>query len=109
MNGGKQFRAVLFAMFVGAGLCSVLLSGCVSRTQARTPATKEGDELAANAQTDKGGARLWGERCTQCHYARDPGTFSQEQWEIIMLHMRVRANLTAAERRAIMEFFRSAN
>jgi mono/diheme cytochrome c family protein len=89
---------------------ALLLSGCVSTGQARPASDSEDDaNVAAESTSEKGGAQLWAARCTQCHYARDPGVFSPQQWDIIMLHMRVRANLTAAEHRAILEFFKSAN
>jgi hypothetical protein len=92
------------------GMAAILwLSGCSTMRQG--PVTEEEDSDGATVQQTsarKGGAELWSQRCTQCHFARDPGTFSQQEWEMIMLHMRVRANLTAAEHRAILGFFGAA-
>jgi hypothetical protein len=112
MNLRRLYRGVGFWVVSGAGMAvSLLFSGCSTGGQKR--ASRGADDarnLAATHPTrEQGGAQLWSERCTQCHYARDPGTFSQEQWEIIMMHMRIRANLTAVEHRTILEFFKPKN
>ena len=57
----------------------------------------------------KTGAQLWGERCGFCHNVRSPTSFSDAQWEVVMLHMRVRATLTAEEHKAILAFLKSAH
>ena len=38
-----------------------------------------------------------------------PADFSDGQWSVIGMHMRVRANLTATEAEKIIEFLKSAN
>ncbi len=57
----------------------------------------------------KGGAQIWGENCARCHNMRSPSAHSDKQWEVISLHMRARANLTAEETKKILEFLKSAN
>ncbi len=57
----------------------------------------------------KDGARAWAQNCMRCHNVRDPQERSDRQWEIIVHHMRVRANLTADEHRLILEFLKAAN
>lgn len=105
---------------------SLLITGCAwnkSQLSGSPPADqseqgKQGEqgEQAEQAEEGKtkagharGGAQLWAARCSQCHFARDPGYFSDTQWEVIMLHMRVRANLTAAEHQAILKFLKASN
>lgn len=61
------------------------------------------------AQQEKGGAQLWAENCGRCHYLRSPKERSDRQWEIITLHMRVRANLTAQDATKIVEFLKDSN
>ena len=39
----------------------------------------------------------------------DPASLSDRQWEIVLHHMRVRANLTAEEHELILEFLKAAN
>jgi hypothetical protein len=57
----------------------------------------------------KGGAQLWAENCNRCHYAPPPDRFSDAQWEVIVDHMRLRANLTGQEARQIAEFLKASN
>ena len=45
----------------------------------------------------------------RCHNIRSPGSYSASQWGVIMLHMRVRANLTPEEHRKILEFLKSGS
>ena len=57
----------------------------------------------------KGGAQVWAENCIRCHNLRHPRERSDREWDIIMHHMRVRANLSAEEHRLIRQFLVSAN
>jgi len=57
----------------------------------------------------KSGAQLWGENCLRCHNAPSPETFSDIEWDVAVLHMRMRANLTEHESINIAEFLKSAN
>lgn len=57
----------------------------------------------------KDGARAWAQNCMRCHNIRDPQERSDREWEVIVHHMRVRANLTAEEHRLIVEFLKAAN
>jgi hypothetical protein len=58
---------------------------------------------------DKGGAQLWAENCTRCHNAPPPDRYSDAQWDVIVQHMRLRANLTGAEAREIAAFLKDSN
>jgi hypothetical protein len=71
---------------------------------------KQSTEVAAGttaAPTGKSGAELWAENCVRCHNIRSPSNYSPAQWEVVMMHMRVRANLTAEEHKKILEFLKS--
>ncbi len=57
----------------------------------------------------KVGAQLWAENCNRCHNTPSPVKFTDNQWNVIGTHMRVRANLTAQEADKIMEFLKMAN
>lgn len=65
--------------------------------------------VVAAAPIGKSGAQLWSEQCQRCHNVRSPSSYSPAQWEVAMLHMRVRANLTPAQHQTILEFLKSAN
>ncbi|NVO18334.1 MAG: cytochrome c [Bacteroidetes bacterium] len=58
---------------------------------------------------DKSGAQLWGENCARCHNAPSPATYSDDQWHIIMGHMKIKAGLTDLEVKKIATFLKSAN
>ena len=69
---------------------------------------KQSGEVAAGT-TGKSGAQLWAENCVRCHNIRSPGSLSPAQWEVAMMHMRVRANLTPEEHKKILEFLKSGS
>lgn len=55
------------------------------------------------------GARLWTATCNRCHNRRSPVERTDDQWDIIVSHMRTRANLTESEARAIAAFLKQVN
>jgi len=67
------------------------------------------DTSVATVSSSKSGVQLWAENCGNCHNVRDPSTLSDAHWDVVMLHMRTRANLTASDAVAIREFILSAN
>jgi cytochrome c553 len=93
-------RALCGGAFLGAA--ALFLVACTS--------TSTGPNGAVTTATaDKGGAQLWAESCVRCHNVRSPSVYSDGGWEVAMHHMRIRANLTAAESTKILEFLKSAN
>ena len=73
---------------------------------------KQSAEVAAGTTggaTGKSGAQLWAENCIRCHNIRSPSSYSPVQWEVVMMHMRVRANLTADEHQKILAFLKTAH
>src|SRR5437588_502308 len=79
---------------------------CRRRTGIGTSTT--GSPMTVGAETGKSGAQLWADNCQRCHNARSPGSLSPVQWEVAMMHMRVRANLTPEEHKKILEFLKSS-
>ena len=55
------------------------------------------------------GAKLWGAYCGLCHNARSGGEFNRLEWDTLLLHMRVRANLPAEDAEALRVFLRSSH
>jgi hypothetical protein len=80
-----------------AALAGLALGGCAS--QGPTP----------QAPPSKGAAQVWALNCNRCHNIRPAGEFSDAQWDVIMHHMRVRANLTAEEHQQILTFLKASN
>jgi mono/diheme cytochrome c family protein len=50
------------------------------------------------------GATLYAINCSRCHQERYPTEFTSAQWKTLMTHMRVRANLPAAQAREILKY-----
>ena len=55
----------------------------------------------------KTGAKLWAQNCSRCHNLRPASSLSGAQWELDMLHMRVRANLTTKEHAEILGYLKA--
>lgn len=52
---------------------------------------------------------LWKQNCVRCHNVPSPAAYSDEQWDIIGTHMRLRANLTKKETEEIIRFLQTIN
>ncbi len=63
----------------------------------------------SNLVDAKSGAQLWGENCFRCHNIPSPETFSDVEWDVAVMHMQIRANLTKSEATKIADFLKSAN
>ena len=72
------------------------------------PGTDPKAEKKAEKAEKKGkkltGAELYAVHCNRCHAERYPTEFNAEQWKSLMLHMRVRANLPAAQAKTILKY-----
>ena len=102
-----------------AGAALLVASGLVAAVLHSTRATADDKPVAtvspaitppteSAGKTGKGGAQLWAENCARCHNMRSPGSYSPVEWEVVMFHMRVRANLTPEEHQKILAFLKSA-
>ena len=94
--------AALIIIFCAATAWLVL--GCAANKQSGEVAAGTAPSAAA-----KSGAQLWAENCVRCHNIRSPSSYSSAQWEVAMMHMRVRANLTPEEHKKILEFLKSGS
>lgn len=84
---------------LAVGLTGLVLTGC---------ATPE-KTAEKGAPASPSGVQLWAQNCGHCHNIRSPGSYSDAQWDVIALHMRVRANLPAEDHRQILAFLKSAH
>lgn len=64
---------------------------------------------AAQQSSTRSGAQLWSENCSRCHYVRPPQSYSDAQWQVVVHHMRLRADLTGQEQRAITAFLQASH
>jgi len=71
-------------------------------------ATDSSDAASSDIYMGLTGEQLWSNNCLRCHNIR-PGTmYGNAQWDVIVHHMRLRANITGQEQRAIVEFLKSS-
>jgi hypothetical protein len=56
------------------------------------------------AKSGLSGADLYAIHCNRCHPERYATEFTPGQWQTIMIHMRVRANLPADQAREILKY-----
>src|SRR5205809_3161015 len=82
----------------------LLNNGCSTPQKANQTQT-----TSTTVATTPSGAQLWALNCGHCHNIRSPSSYSDAQWDIVMLHMRVRANLTADEHKQILAFLKTAH
>jgi len=53
------------------------------------------------------GSKLWPQTCGTCHNARPGGERSRAEWDTVMMHMRVVANLPEAHAKAILAYLKA--
>lgn len=90
-------------------LCVVALAAGISVVAGCGPSHADGTHASGLAfgefpHTHKTGGQIWADNCSRCHNPRPATQYSAQQWEIIAAHMRVRANLSGEEQRAIYHF-----
>ena len=96
--GSLKTRVLAGAGFavIGAATCSV----CIPMVYAGPKAAPEKPPVTGTLS----GAELYAINCSRCHQERYPTEFNPSQWKTIMIHMRVRANLPAAQAREILKY-----
>jgi hypothetical protein len=50
------------------------------------------------------GIELWSIHCNRCHTYRGSNEFTAAHWQNILMHMRIRANLPAAQAREVLKY-----
>lgn len=98
MSFGKTFATLLPILALALACGCSHNSTSVSTGNAQTAAVPE-----------KGGAQLWSENCARCHNLRPPQSYSNAQWQVVVHHMRLRANLTGEEARSITAFLQASS
>lgn len=88
----------IFSLSVAAVI--LIATSCSTNNQNKTASG------VASTGTEKSGAQLWADNCQRCHNTRSPSSYNDAQWEVAMMHMRVRANLTPEEHKKILEFLK---
>ena len=74
----------------------------------RKTATESSSAVSSDSYMGLSGEELWSNNCLRCHNIRPPTMYGNAQWDVIVHHMRLRANITGQEQRAIVEFLKSS-
>ena len=102
------YRRTAAAGLLALSTLGLICAGC--STAASSSSTSAGGVTSKKAAlSNQSGATLWAQNCGHCHNIRSPDSLSDAQWDVVVLHMRVRANLTAEEHRQILAFLKSAH
>jgi mono/diheme cytochrome c family protein len=91
-----RMLAAIGIAFIAAAICIVGIPIVYAGPQAAPEKPVESNTLS--------GATLYAINCSRCHSERYPTEFTVANWRNIMIHMRVRANLPAAQATEILKY-----
>jgi mono/diheme cytochrome c family protein len=102
LRGSIKFIHVFGVATIGT---AVMTFAFPAIAQTATPDSETKVDATAQVNVEHlSGAELWTLNCSRCHMIRSPGEFTAAQWRTILMHMRVRANIPAAQAREIQKF-----
>jgi hypothetical protein len=84
--------------------------GCASFAGRQHAESTEGGSTSSGVAQEHRvltGAELYAINCNRCHPERSPVERTATEWQTILIHMRVRANLPASQARTILEYLQS--
>jgi hypothetical protein len=100
MNRLGSFNPRLLAGTAVAVIGVVICALCTPFVSAGPPTAPEKPVQTSTAS----GATLYAIHCNRCHPERYATEFTAAHWKNIMIHMRVRANLPAAQAEEILKY-----
>jgi mono/diheme cytochrome c family protein len=103
MNDLTPLRPRLLAGIGFAAIASAIYTVSIPIVHAGPQAAPAAPEKPAESNA-LSGATLYAINCSRCHQERYATEFTAAQWKTIMIHMRVRANLPAAQAREIQKY-----
>ena len=99
----RGFLAALLLLFVSTNM------NLFADPKAKRNTASESNGAASNdSYMGLTGEELWSNNCMRCHNIRPATMYGDAQWDVIVHHMRLRANITGQEQRAIVEFLKSS-
>lgn len=87
----------------------MFLTGALALAGLLSPVISQGADEPALAGDFNRGVKAWSDNCARCHNMRDPKEFRDDQWRVIVMHMRVRGGLTGQDARDILTFLQGSN
>ena len=95
MNTTRMMRRNALALTLVAGL----LAGFAAHARAESAGDSKDLYLT--------GMDAWGHYCSNCHNAPPASERAPHEWDTVLMHMRVRANLPAHTASAILEYMKA--
>ena len=89
----KIIKNILLMGFA-AIFVAIIINGCATQ---------------AKIASEKTGSQLWGQNCSRCHNAPPVSTYSSDQWEVLALHMKVRAMIHDRDIKKIEGFLKEGS
>jgi hypothetical protein len=102
----KNFCNLVLELVISIFIGIVFTQCTVQQTATDSGSSKKG---APDYVLQKSGAQIWAESCIRCHNTASPATFSDVEWDVLVTHMDLRAQLTEVEAKKVLEFLQSAN
>jgi hypothetical protein len=99
----RSFLAALLLLFISTSMDLFADPKAKRKTESESSSTVSSDTYMGLT-----GEELWSNNCLRCHNIRPPTMYGNAQWDVIVHHMRLRANITGQEQRAIVEFLKSS-
>ena len=99
----RGFLTALFVLFI-----STSMNLFADPKAKRKTTTESSSTVSSDSYMGLTGEELWSNNCLRCHNIRPPTMYGNAQWDVIVHHMRLRANITGQEQRAIVEFLKSS-
>ena len=99
----RGFLAALLLLFINTSMDLFANPKAKRKTESESSSTVSSDTYMGLT-----GEQLWSNNCLRCHNIRPPTMYGNAQWDVIVHHMRLRANITGQEQRAIVEFLKSS-
>ena len=99
----NRFRS----LHLRAGVVAVVAAAVVISASAIVALAANGDAKPAKKKLT--GEQLYALNCNRCHAERYATERTDAQWKTIMLHMRTRAQIPAADAKAILKYLQENN
>ena len=97
-------QLVLFLISAGLGFFLVSTAVLAQDGATAAPTNAPPSKVQKKSRKELTGAELYAINCNRCHPERYAPERTEEQWKTILLHMRTRANIPAAQARAILKY-----
>jgi mono/diheme cytochrome c family protein len=62
--------------------------------------------LPADSTAQQSGVEIWSQTCGNCHMIQPANRYSADQWQKLMMHMRITARMTDEDADAVLQFLK---